>query len=94
MWKFFEKLKKGLSKTHQGFDTTQYNYRASTYTNLNSGDMAYNFSLVRAVRISLIGRTAPNQNATYTFRNSFDGGSYQVQGIAIVVNPRNMSMND
>lgn len=75
-------------------DTTQYNYRASTYTNQNSGDMAYNFSLVRAVRISLIGRTAPNQNATYTFRNAFDGGSYQVQGIAIVVNPRNMSMND
>jgi hypothetical protein len=28
------------------------------------------------------------------FKNAFDNGHYQVQGIAVVVNPRNMSMND
>jgi hypothetical protein len=43
--------------------------------------------------VSLIGRTSPS-NADSEFRNSFDNGRYQVQGIAVVVNPRNMSMND
>jgi hypothetical protein len=50
--------------------------------------------LIRSVRTSLIGRTTPNYSSQYTYRNTFDGGPYQVQGTAIVVNPRNMSMND
>jgi prepilin-type N-terminal cleavage/methylation domain-containing protein len=75
--------------------TCFYNYDSSSYTNSGtSGLMAYNFSLVRAVRVSLIGRTVPNTNSGYTFRNAFDGGPYQVQGTAVVVNPRDMSMND
>ena len=54
----------------------------------------YNFNLVRAVRFSLIGRTTPNTDTVYTYRNTFDQGPYQVQGMAVVVNPRNLSMND
>jgi prepilin-type N-terminal cleavage/methylation domain-containing protein len=73
---------------------TQYNYDASSYTNTTSGDQAWNFTLVRSVRISLIGRSTPNTNPTYRFRNVFDNGPYQVASTAIVVNPRNMSMND
>jgi type II secretory pathway pseudopilin PulG len=79
-------------------DQGQYVYDASTYTNnpnnLGGNNMAYNFSLVRSVRISVIGRTVPDFRGTYKYRNGFDNGPYQVQGIAVVVNPRNMSMND
>jgi hypothetical protein len=82
-------------------DQGQYVYDSATYCNnnctsppTNPGDMAYNFTLVRSVRVSLIGRTVPDRRGTYTFRNGFDNGPYQVQGVAVVVNPRNMSMND
>jgi hypothetical protein len=67
-------------------ESANYYYAASTYTD------PYNFTLVRSLRISLIGRTAPNPNLP--FRNNFDNGPYQVQGMAVVINPRNMSMND
>jgi type II secretory pathway pseudopilin PulG len=73
-------------------ESATYNYAASTYTNTTAGDVAYNFTLVRSVRLSLIGRTAPNPNLP--FHNNFDNGPYQVQGMAVVINPRNMSMND
>jgi len=77
-----------------GTDATSYNYAASTYTNNTANDMAYNFTLVRSVRVSLIGRTTPSTDPNYKFRNAFDNGAYQVQGTAVVVNPRDMSMND
>jgi prepilin-type N-terminal cleavage/methylation domain-containing protein len=79
-----------------GYTTPCYNYQTSTYAigNAPSGSAAWNFSLIRSVRASLIGRTTPNYSSQYTYRNTFDGGPYQVQGTAIVVNPRNMSMND
>jgi len=77
-----------------GTDATSYNYQASSYTNVTANDMAYNFTLVRSVRVSLIGRTTPSTDPNYKFRNAFDNGAYQVQGTAIVVNPRDMSMND
>jgi YD repeat-containing protein len=67
--------------------TVAYNYDASSYR------QPWNFTLVRSVRISLIGRTSPS-NSDSEFRNSFDNGRYQVQGVAVVVNPRNSSMND
>jgi prepilin-type N-terminal cleavage/methylation domain-containing protein len=60
----------------------------------NPADYYDDYTLVRSVRISLIGRTNPNPDPTYTFRNTFDGGPYQVVGATVVVNPRNMSMND
>lgn len=74
--------------------STAYNYDASTYTNVNPGDEAYNFTLVRSLRISLIGRTPPSTDPSYQFHNTFDQGPYQIQGAAVVVNPRNISMND
>jgi prepilin-type N-terminal cleavage/methylation domain-containing protein len=61
-----------------------YSYDASTY--------AYDWTAIRSVRVSLIGRTPPNLGNNY--RNTFDGGPYKVQAISIVINPRNLSMND
>jgi len=54
----------------------------------------YDYTRIRSVRVSLIGRTQPNPDPTYTFRNPFDGGPYQIQGVSVVVNPRNLSMKD
>jgi hypothetical protein len=73
-----------------GTDSTAYSFDnhsdASGYQN--------NYTLIRSVRISLIGRTVPVTDPTYVFRNAFDGGPYLIQGVSVVVNPRNMSMAD
>jgi type II secretory pathway pseudopilin PulG len=76
-----------------GFNTANYFYDASQYT-IPGTPKPYDFALVRSVRVSVIGRTTPNNSSQYAYRNTFDGGPYQVQGTAVVVNPRNMSMND
>jgi hypothetical protein len=69
-----------------------YNFNASTYGPNNDGTLAYQFTNIRSVRVSLIGRTKPNPSQDYTFRNTFDGGPYQVEGVSVIVDPRNMSM--
>ncbi|MFZ0213728.1 MAG: prepilin-type N-terminal cleavage/methylation domain-containing protein [Candidatus Acidiferrales bacterium] len=74
--------------------TTDYNYDSAQYQAPNGNIIANDFALIRSVRISLIGRTTPNLDANYTFKNLFDNGPYQIQGISVVVNPRNLSMND
>jgi hypothetical protein len=51
------------------------------------------FALARSVRVTMIGRTNPNPDPSYTFRNLFDGGPYQVVDASVVINPRNMTMN-
>ncbi len=58
------------------------------------------FDQIRSIRISLIGRTPPNiytnsnVNSATLFTNAFDGQSYKIQALSIIVNPRNLSMND
>jgi prepilin-type N-terminal cleavage/methylation domain-containing protein len=58
------------------------------------------YDQVRSVRISVIGRTPPklysNSNVynPAQFTNSFDGQPYKIQALSIIVNPRNLSMND
>ena len=81
-----------LSSSDADSVTTSYNYQANNYqygTGTSTVASPWNFSLVRAVRVSLIGRTAPS-NTDNEFKNAFDQGHYQVQGIALVVNPRNV----
>ncbi len=73
-------------------DTTVYNFDASSYN--NGSAVAYNYTLVRSVMVSLIGRTTPTTSPAYKFRNSFDSGAYEIQGVSVVINPRNMSMTD
>jgi prepilin-type N-terminal cleavage/methylation domain-containing protein len=67
-------------------DTIAYSFNASDYGN--------DYTLVRSLRFSLIGRTTPKPDPAYTYRNAFDQGPYQIQGISVVVNPRNLSMRD
>jgi prepilin-type N-terminal cleavage/methylation domain-containing protein len=70
-----------------------YNYNACSYGASAGG--TYDFSIIRSIRVSIIGRTNPSaNNSAITFKNSFDSGPYQIQGLAIVINPRNLSMAD
>lgn len=50
------------------------------------------FARVRSVLVSLIGRTASDPAGN--FHNNFDGGPYKVESASVVINPRNLSMND
>jgi Tfp pilus assembly protein PilW len=68
-------------------DVQKYNYTASTF-----GTGGYDFSLIRSIRVSLIGRTPLGATGLYNYQNSFDGGPYEILGASIVVNPRNLSM--
>lgn len=70
-----------------------YNYNACSYGAANG--TSYDFSIIRSVRVSIIGRTPPsNAGTSNTFRNTFDNGPYQIQGLAVTINPRNLSMGD
>jgi len=52
----------------------------------------YDYTLVRSVRISLVGRTTPAIDQQMAkFQNGFDGGPYLVQQAAVVVDVRNLS---
>jgi hypothetical protein len=47
---------------------------------------------IRALRVSFITTTTPNPTSSY--RNSFDGGPYRIEGTSIIINPRNLSLHD
>jgi prepilin-type N-terminal cleavage/methylation domain-containing protein len=75
---------------------------ASVWNKVQADDTTYNYDRtktpyawtdVRAVRLTLIGRTDPNSSKN-TFHNTFDDGNYRVEALSVVVNPRNLSMND
>jgi type II secretory pathway pseudopilin PulG len=67
---------------------------SSEFYSFDASSYAYNYSLIRSVRLSMIGRTAPNQSGGSSVQNNFDQGNYQIQAISIAVNPRNLSMRD
>jgi prepilin-type N-terminal cleavage/methylation domain-containing protein len=74
-----------------------YCYNAASST---SPCYDFQYDQIRSIRISLIGRTPPgiyqngNVNSATLFTNSFDGQPYKIQSLSIIVNPRNLSMND
>jgi prepilin-type N-terminal cleavage/methylation domain-containing protein len=53
------------------------------------------YSLVRSIRVSMIGRTKPEADQTLNqFKNGFDNGPYLVQQASVAVDIRNMSNVD
>jgi prepilin-type N-terminal cleavage/methylation domain-containing protein len=74
--------------------TPSYSFAATNAPTANPPGYSSNFTLIRSIRVSLIGRTTPGQFTGSTFRNSFDGGQYRIQALSLVINPRNLSMND
>lgn len=73
-----------------GTSSEQYTYDASQF----GPAPGFDYTLVRSVRISMIGRTRPNREVTYKYRNPWDNGPYQILGGSVVANPRNLSMKD
>jgi prepilin-type N-terminal cleavage/methylation domain-containing protein len=58
----------------------------------DSNSYNHDWPLIRSIRVSMIGRTPADWSST--FRNTFDGGAYKIESVSVVINPRNLSMND
>lgn len=76
-------MKVGATLAGTTTDPNQYIFDTSTYTPAND------YTQIRSVMVSLIGRTTPNPFSNFT--NSFDQGPYEIEGSSIVVNPRNQN---
>ncbi|HEY5027320.1 MAG TPA: prepilin-type N-terminal cleavage/methylation domain-containing protein [Candidatus Angelobacter sp.] len=76
-------FKVGAAVWNGATDVT-YSFDANSYN--------HDWSVIRAVRVSMIGRTPAD--ITNNFRNTFDGGAYKIESVSVVINPRNLSMND
>jgi prepilin-type N-terminal cleavage/methylation domain-containing protein len=70
-----------------------FRYKADNAETDDPKGYSSNWALIKAVRMTLIGRTPPNAGGSAQFRNSFDQGPYKVESVSVVVNPRNLSMN-
>jgi hypothetical protein len=99
LWKtvscsYFAAAKKAASKP-ANCRTRQKNQNAtpSKYSQ-GASEQHGHFSLIRSVRLSLIGQTPPNQSGANNFQNSFDQGNYQIQAISIAVNPSLASISN
>jgi hypothetical protein len=67
-----------------------------SFNSSNGGPCAYSgdWAAITAVKISLIGRTSPQVDVNSSFHNAFDQGNYKIEGVSLVVNPRNLTMKD
>jgi len=78
-------------------DTYSYCYNTGAYCDPPTNSIpGYNsdFTLIRSVRVTIIGRTTPSTDPSYTYRNPFDSGAYQIRGSSIIVDPRNLTMGN
>jgi prepilin-type N-terminal cleavage/methylation domain-containing protein len=80
--------------TNGGTSTPAYSFNASNKPTDTPPGYNSKFNSIRSIRVSLIGRTPPNQASANGYRNSFDGGPYRIESLSTVINPRNISMND
>jgi len=77
-----------------GFKVGAWNTATNQYEYNTTVPYSSDWSTIQSVRLSMIGRTNPVTGAMAGFTNTFDNGPYKVEGISIVVNPRNLSMNN
>jgi prepilin-type N-terminal cleavage/methylation domain-containing protein len=75
-------------------DTIPYSYNASNSPASTPAGYSNQWWLIRSVQVALIARTTPVTDPTFTYRNGFDGGPYQIESEIATVNPRNLSMNN
>ena len=83
------KVGASLSNQADTIDGT-YKYDASTF----GASPGFDFSIIRSLRATVIGRTPPAASSASTVLNSYDNGPYKIQGLSVIVNPRNLSMGD
>jgi prepilin-type N-terminal cleavage/methylation domain-containing protein len=90
-------FKVGAATYQSGGGTTStpsYSFNASNSPTATPPGYSSQFTMIRSIRISLIGRTPKGQFTGSNFRNTYDGGQYRIQALSLVINPRNLSMND
>jgi hypothetical protein len=90
-------FKVGAAWWDNNTDTFAYCYNTGAYCDPPANTIpGYNsdFTLVRSVRVTIIGRTTPSTDPSYTYRNPFDSGAYQIRGSSIIVDPRNLTMGN
>jgi type II secretory pathway pseudopilin PulG len=56
-------------------------------------DYGKDWASIRSLQVQLVARATPNSDNPSAFQNAYDGGNYQVQGVSVVVNPRNLNTN-
>lgn len=66
-------------------DCNPFCYKPASYST--------DWSQIRGVRITIIGRTTPKPGPG-AYYNTFDKGPYKIDAISIVVSPRSLSMRD
>jgi hypothetical protein len=81
------------AQSNVNFSTNGASTESFTY-DYQASDYSYDFTVVRAVRVTIIGRTKPSTDPTYTYHNPFDNGKYQIRGSSIIVDPRNLTMGN
>jgi prepilin-type N-terminal cleavage/methylation domain-containing protein len=59
----------------------------------NPADYKSDWASVRSIQVQLVARATPNTDNPSTFQNAYDQGTYQVQGMSVVINPRNLNSN-
>jgi prepilin-type N-terminal cleavage/methylation domain-containing protein len=74
--------------------TPSYSFNASNSPTATPQGYSSQYTMIRSIRVSLIGRTPQGQFTGSNFRNTYDGGQYRIQALSLVINPRNLSMND
>jgi type II secretory pathway pseudopilin PulG len=79
-------LRNGPGSTLNG-----YNYDSA---NVTGNGYQGNWSAITSIRVSLIGRASAVGDVNNNYQNTFDGGNYKVEGVSVVINPRNLTMND
>jgi prepilin-type N-terminal cleavage/methylation domain-containing protein len=60
---------------------------------ITPSDYSSDWASVRSIQVQIVARATPNGDNAVAFTNSYDQGNYQVQGISVVINPRNLNTN-
>ncbi len=75
-----------------GFNVSGWSSNTNAYSN-NPADYKSDWASLRSLQIQLVARATPNSDNASSFQNSYDQGPYQVQGMSVVINPRNLNTN-
>jgi prepilin-type N-terminal cleavage/methylation domain-containing protein len=77
-----------------GFQVGAWSSNTSAY-NMDPSAYGRDWASIRSLLVRIVARAAPSNDnqGTGNFKNSYDQGPYQVQGMSVVINPRNMSSN-
>jgi prepilin-type N-terminal cleavage/methylation domain-containing protein len=78
-----------------GFSVSPFVAGAVNAYDPKPSDYNSDWTLIRAVNIKVFARTPAFSDANnMSYKNNYDGGNYQVQGVSVVINPRNLSMDN